>query len=227
MKEKSYAEIADKGKDIGANILSQKDLQIVKWQRMAMLCCVITLLSVASLVYVSTKATFIPYLVGMDETTGRIQSLGALTEVNQEPTEAQKAYFLHSFVEQIRSIPADNEVMKSNMSRATKFLTQQSGNKLKDLYLNDMTQNIIAGKINRVKVLSVTKIANSDNGYQVRWEEIQPDNGRQTINSFTGTFTLTREPVSDKEVLVDNPLGLFIKDFTIADEGKVDNQLNR
>lgn len=202
--------------------------QIVKWQRISMMCALITLLSVGGLTYVATKATFIPYVVSVDESTGRVHSLGALTEVKQEPTDAQKAYFLSRFVEKIRSIPNDSDVLKENMSRATKFMTSESGEKFKNLYLSDMTKRIATGEKNRVKILSVTRVANSDDSYQVRWEESRPTTGGQApiVHSFTGTFTLTKEAVNDKEVLVDNPLGLFIRDFTMSDEGetKKDNQ---
>ena len=41
--------------------LSMKDLQIRKWQQIAFTMGLVTVMSVAGVIYVSTRATFIPY----------------------------------------------------------------------------------------------------------------------------------------------------------------------
>ncbi len=219
--EKTYLDIADKGKDAGSNLLSMKDLQIAKWQRISMGMCLITTLSVGGLVYTATKATFIPYMVNVDSQTGKVQALGALTELNRDATTVEKQYFLSRFVEQIRMVPADTDVLRQNMNRAVTFMTSDSASKFKELYLQDMTKLIQSGSKNRVEVLSVTPIGKGDNAFQVNWEESRANAGGQPIVvSYSGTFTLEHEDVKDKDVLKDNPFGLFIKDFSISEEGE-------
>lgn len=226
--EKTYQEVSDKGKEVASNILAMKDIQIVKWQRIAMAMTIVTAVSVAVTGYVSTRATFIPYVVSVDEQTGYVNSLGALTEVKHEPTDVEIAYFLSRFVEGIRSVPSDTALLTEQVARVTKLLTPESGKKFKGSYLSDLTKKIEAGQINRVKVLSVNAIKGT-NSYQVRWEELEPSaasaqGAAQQVRgtAYSGTFAIETKPVSDKEMLKDNPLGLFIKDFSIAEEGKID-----
>ena len=223
MADKSYMEINDKGKEITANILAMKDIQIVKWQRIAMAMTMVTAISVAVTGYVSTRSTFIPYMVSVDEQTGYVNSLGALTEVNHDPTDAEIAYFLSRFVEGIRSVPADTDLLSEQVTRVTKLLTTDSAKKFKGSYLQDLTKKIGSGQINRVKVLSVNPIKGTDS-YQVRWEELEPTSTAGQVRgvAYAGTFSIEHKPVRDKELLKDNPLGLFIKDFSISEEGKVE-----
>lgn len=218
MSEKTYAEIHDNGKDMAANLLSMKDLQIKKWQQATMITSLIALLAVGGMTYTATRATFIPYLVGVDEQTGYVNSLGSLKEVNVEPTDAAINYFLSRFVEEVRAIPADKNVLNQNVSRAVRFLTPESANKFKSLYLPEFTQKVGTG-FNRVEILSVTPVSGSKNTYQVRWKETFSQGGaKEVTKNFTSTFNLEKQDVEDKEVLQYNPLGLFIKDFSISEE---------
>lgn len=222
MADKTIREVADKGKDTASNILAMKDLQIIKWQRISFGLLIVTLLSVIGVLFVSTRATFIPYMISVDEHTGRVQSLGALTEIKREPTDAEIAFFLSRFVEQIRSIPADQDILKENVNRATTLLTEESASKFKNLYLPDLVKKIESGSKNRVRVLSVTPIDNKAKSYQVRWEEssVIANGAKPLVHSFTSTFNVEKKEVDSKEMLTTNPLGLFITDFTISDEGE-------
>ena len=221
--EKSYIEVSDKGKELTANILAMKDLQIMKWQRVSMALAIATTVAVAVTGYTATRSTFIPYVVSVDEETGYVNSLGALTEVNHEPTDAEIGYFLSRFVEGIRSIPADTQLLSEQVKRATMLLTPDSAKKFKGAYLSDLTEKIQNNKTNRVKVLSVTPIKGT-NSYQVRWEELDGIDSSAVLQrgmAYSGTFSIERKPVSDKETLKFNPLGLFVKDFSISEEGKI------
>lgn len=221
MAEKSYVEVSDKGKELTANILAMKDLQIMKWQRVSMALAIATTVAVAVTGYTATRSTFIPYVVSVDEETGYVNSLGALTEVNHEPTDAEIGYFLSRFVEGIRSIPADTQLLSEQVKRATMLLTPDSAKKFKSNYLSDLTAKIQGGKTNRVKVLAVNPIKGTDS-YQVRWEELDEATGGTARGmAYSGTFSIERKPVSDKETLKFNPLGLFVKDFSISEEGKI------
>lgn len=80
----SYAGGDDEGIKTYAGVFSMKDRQIVKWQRVAYLAIASTLVSVLCVTYIGTKSTFIPYVIHVDEKTGYVQSLGALTEKMQK-----------------------------------------------------------------------------------------------------------------------------------------------
>jgi hypothetical protein len=218
-REKTYQDIHDDGKSIASNILSMKDLQIRKWQQIAFTMGLVTVMSVSGVIYVSTRATFIPYMVGIDEKTGAVQSLGSLKDVSIEPTDATVNYFLSRFVEEIRTIPLDKQILNRNVDRAIRFFTPESANKFKSFYLNELTQKIGTG-VNRVDITSVTPVSGSKNTYQVRWKETFTQAGSQTDKAtyYTSIFTIEQSPVTEKEILQYNPLGLFIKDFSITEE---------
>lgn len=218
--KKTYAEQTDQGKYVYANIISMKDLQILKWQRVAYLLVAITLISVLGLIFIATRATFIPYIISVDEKTGFATSLGSLKEVKHELTPAEVNYFLSRFIEQTRSVPTDKFVLQENIKRATRFLSPESAKKFKDLYLAEFEQKIGSG-MNRVEVLSVTPVANVKNTYQARWKESFVAVGSSQVEekTYTGTFSIEQNPINDENLLRDNPLGIFILDFSMSEEG--------
>lgn len=215
-----------RGPDINANINVAQSIQIQKWQRIAFASAVISLVSVIGLVYVSTRSTFIPYVVQVDEQTGYVKSLGSLEETSMKPTDSIKGYFLSRFIEGIRSIPADKKLLNENFNRTAHMFTEESANKYKELYLPTIKKNIEEGKRNYVKILSVTAVPDSKDSYSVRWQEetTSGGQGKPIVRAYSGVFTLKEERISDKELLVSNPMGLFVKDFQISDEGIVDEK---
>lgn len=158
----SYAGGDDEGIKTYAGVFSMKDRQIVKWQRVAYLAIASTLVSVLCVTYIGTKSTFIPYVIHVDEKTGYVQSLGALTEKNAKITDAEVNYFLSRFVEGMRNIPTDSAVLQTNVNRAVKFLTPEAANKYKNLYLNSFTGEI-GTVVSRVTVLSCLPVAGQKN----------------------------------------------------------------
>jgi len=218
--KKTYADQTDQGKYVYANIISMKDLQILKWQRVAYLLVAITLISVLGLIFIATRATFIPYIISVDENTGFATSLGSLKEVKHELTPAEINYFLSRFIEQTRSVPADKYILQENVKRATRILSPESAKKFKDLYLSEFEQKIGSGT-NRVEVLSVTPVSNVTDTYQARWKESFIGVGINQVEEkmYTGIFSIERKPINDEKILKDNPLGIFIVDFSMSEEG--------
>lgn len=208
----------DQGLAISANILLEKDRAIKKWQGIASILAVTTILLAGVSGYVSTRSTFIPYVINVDEKTGYATSLGSLKEVSYEPTRADIAYYLRKYVEQTRSIPSDGQVLRENLNAASAYLTPTSLEKFKQLYLDEFSQKVGQG-VNRVDIISIVPVPNQSNTFQVRWKETGIENGSQKKEKFyNGVFQLEREAVSDKDTLISNPLGLFITDFNITEE---------
>ena len=107
------------------------------------------------------------------------------------------------------------------MDKGIKYLTSQSAQKYKNLYLDEFTKKI-GSEYSRIRILNVNPIANTKNTYQVRWEEttINKSNTKLPIKTvYTGNFSIEQKTVSNKEDLVLNPLGLYITDFEFSQEG--------
>lgn len=221
-REITLQERQDLGKDAFSNIFAMKDRQIVKWQRMAYGCAIVALVSVLCVTYIGTKSTFIPYLVHVDENTGYVQSIGAMTEGNIELTEPQIHYFLSRFIEGMRSIPEDKNVMQVNVNRAIHFMTTEAAEKYKSLYMDSFISQI--GKMNsKVTIISVLPVSGTKDTYSVRWKETisgASTVGIATEKFYVGNFTIEQEKITDKEELVYNPIGLFITDFSYSEEQK-------
>ena len=151
-------------------------MQILKWQRISYILVFLVFVCILSVVYIGTKATYVPYVIHVDEKTGYVMSLGALEQRNVEPTDAEISYFLSRFVEGIRSVPEDKNVLQRSVNRAVKFMTPEAANKYKSLYLPEFTARI--GHINtRVEVLSVQPIAGQKDpptAAAFRWIRITP-----------------------------------------------------
>jgi|JFBN01.2.fsa_nt_gb type IV secretory pathway TrbF-like protein len=214
----TYSEAADRGAKNVGTMLTMKDMQILKWQRISYILVFLVFVCILSVVYIGTKATYVPYVIHVDEKTGYVMSLGALEQRNVEPTDAEISYFLSRFVEGIRSVPEDKNVLQRSVNRAVKFMTPEAANKYKNLYLPEFTARI--GHINtRVEILSVQPIAGQSNTYTVRWKESSADGGGVPVDTYyTGNFAVKTETITKKEDLVLNPIGLFITDFSYAPE---------
>lgn len=225
-KSKTFAEEFDDGKSILANITTMKDLQIIKWQRISYISLFIAFFSVGGMIYTATKATFIPYIVNVDEKTGYFSSLGALTEVKKEITPAIIYNTLSRFVEMNRSIPADEYWLEVNLKRSLAFLTPESAGKYKNLYLNQFT-DMLGTKISRIDIISVQPIAKAKDTYQVRWKETITDRGivsKPIEKNYVGNFNIEERYVKEKKDLADNPLGIYITDFEINEERSVEKK---
>lgn len=218
-KEKTYLDVADKGIAEFAGQIGIRDYEKLKWQRIAFISMAIAAISVVGVVYTATRSSFIPYVVTVDSNTGYATSLGALTEVDHTLTDAEINYFLSHFVEKIRSIPLDEEVLKRNMEESVPYLTDDSAKKFKDLYLSEFSQKIGTGK-NRVHIISVQPVAKSADTYQIRWTESFSPLGTGTVKEthYTGIFKIRQESTKDKEQLKINPLGIMIEDFSIIED---------
>lgn len=196
---------------------SVKDRQIVKWQRLAYLALASTVVSVLCVTYIGTKSTFIPYVIHVDEKTGYVQSLGALTQKNNLITDAEINYFLSRFVEEMRTVPTDSTVLQKNVNRAVKFLTPEAANKYKSLYLDSFTGQI-GSVVSRVTILSCLPVSGQKDVYTVRWKETKTSTSATRDHYYSGNFSIKNKPIYDKEDLAVNPIGLFITDFSFSEE---------
>lgn len=218
VKRELYAD--DEGAKQVGTLLTMKDMQILKWQRMTYILSGIVLVCIGSVVYIGTKATYIPYVINVDEKTGYATSVGALDQKTVHVTDASINYFLSRFVEGMRTIPADQNLLTQNVNRSVRFLTPDAAKKYKELYMKDFTARI-GHVLSKVTVLSVQPMAGQKNTYTVRWKETDSSGSGIVDHYFTGNFAVKQETLTKKEDLIYNPLGIFITDFSVSEEGGI------
>ena len=221
-KSETLADMSDRGKTVAANLLASKDATILTQRRVIQAGSVVILALVATTAFLGSRSQYIPYIVNVDEHTGYVQSLGSLEETKAEITPAIMNWWLSQFVLKIRTIPSDNQVLKANITSAIRTLTPEAAKKYQGMYLKPFTGQI-GQKTNRVEILSVQPLPNTKNVYQLRWTEISLNSADQaeTEETYTGNFAMKREEgITDQAILRENPLGLFISDFSFAKEGE-------
>ena len=82
----------------------------------------------------------------------------------------------------------------------------------------------IGKKAISVEIISINKQSGSDNVYIARWRTKTFDNvtRKQIEKTYTGNFSITVNPsaLTNEQDIVNNPLGLFVTDFSVSEENK-------
>ncbi|UIJ44744.1 conjugal transfer protein TrbF [Sphingomonas cannabina] len=155
----------------------------------------------------ASQSKVVPYIVEVD----RLGEARAVTEAerNYRPTDAQVAWHLARFVENVRSKSLDPVLMRRSWLSAYDFATRR-GAQFLDAYAraNDPFADL-GNKIVSVQVTSVVRA--SDRSFQVKWTETAFERGAPGGRSnWTAILTVVTRPPASAEVLRKNPLGLYV-----------------
>ena len=161
----------------------------------------------AALVWQSTQGTITPYVVEVDR-LGAAQAVAPAT-ADFRPTDAQIAYHLSRFIENVRQIPADPIVLRQNWLHAYDFTTDKGALALNDYArVNDPFAKVGDTQIS-VEVSSVIRA--SESSFRIAWIERRYANGQLAATErWTAIVTLVLQQPRDAEHLRKNPLGIFV-----------------
>ena len=129
--------------------------------------------------------------------------------MNSPDQDAQIAFYLARFIEQVRSIPADAIIVRQNWLRAYDFTTQGGA-----LALNDYARaNDPFAKVGKqqiaVEVSSVIRA--SPTSFRVAWIERRYQDGSLADTArWSAILTVAVQPPRDADTLRKNPLGIYI-----------------
>lgn len=159
------------------------------------------------LVWQSARGTVTPWVVQVDR-LGQAQAIAPATAAYQ-PTDAQIAWHLARFIEQVRSVPADPVVVRQNWLRAYDFTTDKGA-----LALNGYAQAgdpfAQVGQV-QVSVEVSSVIRASPSSFRVAWVEKRFENGAQSgMERWTAILTTVLQIPHDAESLRKNPLGIYV-----------------
>lgn len=196
---------------------------------MGLMACTIGL--TGGIIYVSSQASIIPYVVEVDGTTGQIRNVGTVeSSKSYQANEHVIKYFIVQFLKNIREIPLDQVVYREHISTAYGFLTKDGAGKLNTFIRDDQTIQKFGQKTVQIEILSllpVTDSVTSDgaSSWQIRWNEDEIDraSGERTITPYTGIISIRHIDSSKTEDLMVNPLGIYIYDFNISKDATVVN----
>jgi type IV secretion system protein VirB5 len=177
---------------------------------MALGSLVLSLILAALLLWVGRGASTIPYVVEVDP-KGGTRAVGPAAEA-YKPTDAQIAFHLARFVDNVRSLSIDPVVVRQNWFKAYDFVTDKAA-----VTLNEYArENDPFAKVGResvaVEVASVVRA--SDSSFQVRWLERTFEGGApKDTRRLTGLFSIVLTPPKTVDAVRKNPLGIYVHAF--------------
>ena len=160
-----------------------------------------------ALVWQATRGTIVPWIVQVDK-LGEAQVV-APANADYRPTDAQIAWYLAQFIEQVRSVGVDPIILRQNWLKAYDFVTDRGALALNDYArTNDPFAKI--GKVqDAVDVSSVIRA--SPDSFRIAWVERRYENDSLAATErWTAIVTIAIETPHDADRLRKNPLGVFV-----------------
>ena len=182
-------------------------VQARNWRFMAFGCLALAIGLSGGVVWQAGRSTITPYVVEID-TLGQTRAVGpAITAY--EPTDAQVAYHLARFIENVRSLSIDPIVVRQNWLRAYDYATDRAANTLNDYARENDPFSRVGQRTVTVEVTSVVR--SSGDSFDVRWREQSFENGTLAATTrYTAVLSIVLQPPRTEEALRKNPLGIYV-----------------
>lgn len=191
--------------------------QVFNWRMVALGSLLVTILLIIALVILSHKQQEYVYVaeVGPNENVVNTISLNQ----RMSPSQAQKAYFVAQFINQIMSLPLDPVIARNNWLSAYQKV---SGTAVSQLTAYAQSANPFANLGEMTSAVTINNFnAQSDNSLQFNWTVTTYDNQGQVTQQviYNGLFTLQQgKPPTDVKGVLENPFGLKITYFSLNSE---------
>jgi type IV secretion system protein VirB5 len=184
--------------------------QAHNWRLMALGSLAVSLVLVTMLLSLGHSGSTTPYIVEVDS-RGGARAVGPALE-SYKPSDAQIAFHVARFVDNVRSLSIDPVVVRQNWLRAYDFITDKAAVTLNE-YARDNDPFAKIGRVSiAVQVGSVVRA--SDSSFQVRWLERTFEGGAlKETKHLTGLFSVVITPPRTAEQVAKNPLGIYVHAF--------------
>ena len=182
-------------------------VQAKNWRLMAFGCLLLSGGLSGALVWQSLNGSVVPWVVQVDK-LGQAQAV-APAEADYTPNDAQIAWYLARFIEEVRSISADPIIVRQNWLRAYDFTTTSGAQALNDYArANDPFAKVGKQQI-AVEVSSVIRA--SPSSFRLAWiERHYQDGSLAATERWSAILTVTVQPPRDADTLRKNPLGIYV-----------------
>jgi type IV secretory pathway TrbF-like protein len=182
-------------------------VQAKNWRLMAFGSLALSAALSAGLFWQSMNGSIVPWVVQVDR-LGQAQAIAPAT-ADYQPNDAQIAFYLARFIEQVRGIPADAIIVRQNWLRAYDFTTQAGAQALNDYARsNDPFAKVGRSQV-AVEVSSVIRA--SPSSFRVAWiERRYQDGSLASTERWSAILTVAVQPPRDADTLRKNPLGIYI-----------------
>ena len=185
-------------------------VQARNWRLMALGSLLLAIILAAVLLWIGRTGSATPYVVEVDA-QGGARAVGLAAETYR-PSDAQIAFHLARFVDNVRSLSIDPVVVRQNWLKAYDFVTDKAA-----VTLNEYArENDPFAKVGRETVaIEVTSVVRaSEASFQVRWlERIFEGGAVKDTRRLTGLFSTVIAPPRTVELVRKNPLGIYVHTF--------------
>lgn len=209
----------EKAKKEFLDFYGEMSARLHSWKLISFFMLILVIISVSGVVYLSTRSSLIPYVIEVDD-TGNAKGINPAYQVNYEPTEANIQYYLQNFVNKSRWISADEVLQGKFYIEAVSFLSKEMKEKFDEVVRAENWTELLKNGITRdVQIESISKVAGTQDSYQVRWTESVYKRGDFIdTKKFLGIFSIKIVQPKNLEELQTNPLGIKIIDYHMANE---------
>jgi type IV secretion system protein VirB5 len=181
--------------------------QAKNWRLMAFGCLTLAVGLAGGLVKVSSESRVTPYVVEVDK-LGEVQAVGP-AERDRTPADAEIAWQLARFVQDVRSLPLDPIVLRRNWLEAYDFAGDRAAATLNDFARQRDPFKAVGERTVSIEVTSVVRA--SPDSFQVKWTEQAFRNGAlERTERWTGILSVVIHRPTTADVLRKNPLGLYV-----------------
>lgn len=195
--------------------LGSSRFQARNWRLMAFGCLGLALLMAAGLVWRSAQSLVIPYVVEVDS-AGQVRAVGEAA-TDYQPGDALIAQHLARFITQVRALPIDPIVVRSNWLGAYQLTTNRGATTLNEFARESDPFSRIGRESITVDITSVVRA--SENSFQVRWTERRYVDGASAGSErWTAVLTVVLKPPHSEEKLRQNPLGIYVDNLSWSRE---------
>ncbi|MFN3226295.1 MAG: conjugal transfer protein TrbF [Hyphomicrobiales bacterium] len=182
-------------------------VQANNWRLMAFGCLALSLGLSGGVIWQAGRSTITPYVVEVDQ-LGETRAVGPAIHT-YEPTDAQIAFHLARFIENVRSISIDPIVVRQNWLRAYDYTTAQAANTLNDYARQSDPFSRVGQRTIAVEVTSVVR--SSGDSFDVRWREQEFENGSLADTTrYSAVLSIVIQRPRTEEALRKNPLGIYV-----------------
>lgn len=181
--------------------------QASTWRVATFVCLGISLVLAVGIVWLQRSSAAVPFVVEVDR-DGGVRAVGPATE-GYKPSDAQIAYTLARFIENVRSLSIDPIVVRQNWLRAYDYATDRAAVTLNEYARgNDPFANV--GRLTvSVEVQSVVRA--SETSFQLRWIERSFENGAsKDTKRWSAVLTVAISPPRTADQIAKNPLGIYV-----------------
>jgi type IV secretion system protein VirB5 len=185
-------------------------VQAHNWRLMALGSLALSIILAAILLWLGRSGSTTPYIVEVDS-RGGARAVGPVTEA-YKPNDAQIAFHLARFVENVRSLSIDPVVVRQNWLKAYDFVTDRAAVTLNEYARDNDPFTKVGHETVGVEITSVVRA--SDSSFQVRWLERSFEGGAlKDTKWLTGLFSLVISPPRTADAVRKNPLGIYVHSF--------------